>query len=82
MLSRSKWSQNHTGDLDTDLYFDGTFKSTYTEGEFLTLEFNGTQIDVYGAKRGMSVEREEQTTRRTDLRRLRVDLKETTGSIR
>ncbi|KAK8853189.1 hypothetical protein IAR55_003891 [Kwoniella newhampshirensis] len=53
-ISRSPsagWLQNHTDDPSTDLYYKSTFYGTYSDGDSVSLTFNGTQVVIYGAKR-------------------------------
>ncbi|WVQ73037.1 hypothetical protein IAR50_002600 [Cryptococcus sp. DSM 104548] len=49
--SKGTWGQNHTGDPQTDKYYKKTFTGTYTDGDYVSLTFNGTAITIYGAKR-------------------------------
>ncbi|WWD19606.1 hypothetical protein CI109_104068 [Kwoniella shandongensis] len=45
------WVTNHTGDDFLNQYFLSTFAATYSDGDSVSLAFNGTKIVVYGAKR-------------------------------
>ncbi|ODN81541.1 hypothetical protein L202_01960 [Cryptococcus amylolentus CBS 6039] len=38
-------------DQDVDLYYKKTFMGTHTDGDYVSLTFNGTAITIYGAKR-------------------------------
>ncbi|WWC71962.1 uncharacterized protein I206_105921 [Kwoniella pini CBS 10737] len=49
--ANNTWSRNHVGDDLTSKYFKQTFRATFTEGDYVTLTFNGTAIAIYGAKR-------------------------------
>ncbi|WWC91691.1 uncharacterized protein L201_006637 [Kwoniella dendrophila CBS 6074] len=45
------WIQDHRADNWTVDYFKQTFMGTYTQGDYVSLTFNGTAIAVYGARR-------------------------------
>ncbi|WVQ73036.1 hypothetical protein IAR50_002599 [Cryptococcus sp. DSM 104548] len=49
--SGNTWLSNHTDDPFTDLYFKKTFRGTFTEGDYVSLKFNGTAIMIYGGNR-------------------------------
>ncbi|ODO05388.1 hypothetical protein L198_02081 [Cryptococcus wingfieldii CBS 7118] len=49
--SGNTWVQNHAADPAVDRYYKKTFMGTHTDGDYVSLTFNGTAITIYGAKR-------------------------------
>ncbi|WVN84917.1 uncharacterized protein L203_100053 [Cryptococcus depauperatus CBS 7841] len=49
--SKSSWSQKHTDDSQTVNYYKQTFYATFTDGDSVSLTFNGTAVTIYGALR-------------------------------
>ncbi|TYJ57092.1 hypothetical protein B9479_002193 [Cryptococcus floricola] len=51
--SGNTWMQDHTtlADPYLDQYFSNTFMATHTDGDSVSLTFNGTAITIYGAQR-------------------------------